>query len=51
MGNLSKRFKVAFSFAEETRAFVSKVAGILAKRFGETAILYDTDRSLGLTTK
>jgi hypothetical protein len=37
----TKRFRVAFSFAGEKRDFVSQVAGILAKRFGEAAILYD----------
>jgi hypothetical protein len=36
-----KRFRVAFSFAGEKRSFVSKVAAILASRFGEDAILYD----------
>jgi tetratricopeptide (TPR) repeat protein len=37
----TKRFRVAFSFAGEKRDFVSQIAGILAKRFGEAAILYD----------
>jgi hypothetical protein len=37
----NKRFRIAFSFAGEKRDFVAKVAGILAKRFGEAAILYD----------
>ncbi len=37
----AKRFRVAFSFAGEKRAFVAKVARILADRFGEDAILYD----------
>ena len=37
----SKRFRIAFSFAGEQRDFVSKVVNILAKRFGEEAILYD----------
>lgn len=37
----AKRFRVAFSFAGEKRAFVDKVAAILAKRFGREAILYD----------
>ena len=41
MGTSSKRFRVAFSFAGEKRAFVADVAAILAKRFGEPAILYD----------
>lgn len=36
-----KRFRIAFSFAGEKRDFVSKVADILAKRFGEEQILYD----------
>jgi hypothetical protein len=37
----SKRFRVAFSFAGEKRDFVKQVAEILAKHFGEAAILYD----------
>ena len=37
----AKRFRVAFSFAGEKRKFVAKAASILAKRFGEEAILYD----------
>jgi tetratricopeptide (TPR) repeat protein len=37
----SRRFRIAFSFAGEKRDFVAKVAAILAKRFGEEAILYD----------
>jgi tetratricopeptide (TPR) repeat protein len=37
----AKRFRVAFSFAGEKREFVREVAAILAKRFGEDAILYD----------
>lgn len=36
-----KRFRVAFSFAEETREFVAEVARILADRFGKEAIFYD----------
>ena len=36
-----KRFRVAFSFAGEKRDFVRQVADILARRFGESAILYD----------
>ncbi len=36
-----KRFRIAFSFAGEKRNFVSQVAAILAKRFGQDAILYD----------
>jgi hypothetical protein len=38
---MSKRFRIAFSFASEKRDFVQKVARILAKRFGESRILYD----------
>jgi hypothetical protein len=37
----AKRFRIAFSFAGEKRDYVSKVAAILAKQFGEPAILYD----------
>ena len=37
----TKRFRIAFSYAGEKRPFVAGVAGILAKRFGEPAILYD----------
>jgi tetratricopeptide (TPR) repeat protein len=37
----SKRFRIAFSFAGETRDFVAQVAAILARRFGEERILYD----------
>ena len=36
-----KRFRVALSFAGETRDYVAKVAAILAEHFGEEAILYD----------
>ncbi|MCF7732058.1 MAG: hypothetical protein K9N23_10235 [Akkermansiaceae bacterium] len=36
-----KRFRIAFSFAGEKRDFVSKVAALLAVRFGEAAILFD----------
>jgi tetratricopeptide (TPR) repeat protein len=36
-----RRFRVAFSFAGEKRAFVDEVARIIAERFGEPAILYD----------
>ncbi len=36
-----KRFRIAFSFAGEKRDFVAKVAGILAKKFGQEKILYD----------
>jgi hypothetical protein len=38
---MSKRFRVAFSFAGEKRAFVSEVARILAECFGQERILYD----------
>jgi tetratricopeptide (TPR) repeat protein len=38
---MSKRFRIAFSFAGEKRNFVSHVADILAKQFGEDKILYD----------
>ncbi len=38
---MSKRFRIAFSFAGEKREFVADVAGILAQRFGEGQILYD----------
>lgn len=37
----AKRFRAAFSFAGEKRNYVAKVAGMLADRFGEAAILYD----------
>ena len=37
----AKRFRIAFSFAGEKRDYVAQVAAILAKRFGEAAILYD----------
>lgn len=36
-----KRFRIAFSFAGEKRDFVAEVAAILAKQFGQDAILYD----------
>ncbi len=36
-----KRFRIAFSFAGEKRDFVAEVAALLAKQFGEEAILYD----------
>src|SRR5215213_5388997 len=35
-----KRFRIAFSFAGEKRAFVAQVAAILARRFGREHILY-----------
>lgn len=36
-----KRFRIAFSFAGEKRAFVHQAARLLADRFGEDKILYD----------
>src|SRR5262245_59649094 len=39
--SMSKRFRIAFSFAGEKRDFVAQVAAILAKRFGHDRILYD----------
>ncbi len=41
LAETKRRFRVAFSFHEEKRAFVDKVARILAVGFGEAAILYD----------
>ena len=38
---MSKRFRVAFSFAGEKRDYVSRVAHILAERFGSDRVLYD----------
>jgi len=38
---MSKRFRIAFSFAGEKRDFVAQVAAILAERFGEEHVLYD----------
>ena len=40
-GSSGKRFRIAFSFTGEKRAFVKDVAALLAGRFGESAILYD----------
>ncbi len=37
----TRRFRIAFSYAGEKRDFVEKVAAIVAKQFGEEAILYD----------
>jgi len=37
----TKRFRIAFSFAGEKRAFVKCVADLLAERFGQDRILYD----------
>jgi hypothetical protein len=36
-----KRFRVAFSFAGEKRAFVADVANIIARQFGKDSVLYD----------
>jgi hypothetical protein len=41
MGTSDKRFRIALSFAGEKREFVSKIADVLAKRFGRDATLYD----------
>lgn len=38
---MSKRFRVAFSFAGAKRAFVAEAAAILARDFGEERVLYD----------
>src|SRR5438105_1124321 len=38
---MSKRFRIALSFAGEKRDFVEKVAVLLAAKFGEDAVLYD----------
>jgi tetratricopeptide (TPR) repeat protein len=38
---MSRRFRIAFSFAGEKRDFVSDVAALLARQFDEDAILYD----------
>ena len=38
---VSKRFRVAFSFAGEKRIFVEQVARILTEQFGKPSILYD----------
>lgn len=37
----TKRFRIAFSFAGETRDFVAQVAAIMAQHFGQDRILYD----------
>lgn len=37
----TKRFRIAFSFAGEKRAFVKQTADLLAKQFGPEKILYD----------
>lgn len=41
MGDMSKRFRVGFSFAGEKREFVAEAAEILAKQLGRDVILYD----------
>ena len=41
MGTGTKRFRIAFSFAGEKRAFVARVARLLADRCGGAVILYD----------
>src|SRR5215212_8193736 len=41
MEQLTKRFRIAFSFAGEKRDFVAEVAATLARRFGKDKILYD----------
>ena len=38
---MSKRFRIAFSFAGEKRDFVKQVADLVAGRFCEDQILYD----------
>src|SRR3974390_628014 len=38
---MSKRFRIAFSFAGEKRDFVAQVAAILAERFSKDQVLYD----------
>jgi hypothetical protein len=38
---MGKRFRIAFSFAGDKRAFVAEAAGILARRFSQQRILYD----------
>ncbi|HWN41362.1 MAG TPA: hypothetical protein VNW71_04040 [Thermoanaerobaculia bacterium] len=43
----AKRFRIALSFAGETRDFVAKVAAILARRFTEAAILYELELTTG----
>lgn len=35
---MSKRFRIAFSFAGEKRTFVADVAGLLAERYGADRI-------------
>src|SRR3712207_3944476 len=37
----TKRFRIALSFAGETRDYVAQVAAILAQEFGKDKILYD----------
>lgn len=38
---MSKRFRIAFSFAGEKREYVAQVATLLAEKFGQDKILYD----------
>jgi RNA polymerase sigma-70 factor (ECF subfamily) len=38
---MPKRFRIAVSFAGQKREFVDQLACILAKKFGEDAVLYD----------
>lgn len=38
---ITKRFRIAFSFAGEKREFVKQAADLLALRFGQEKILYD----------
>lgn len=41
MDSPTRRFRIALSFAGEKRAYVAKVAAILARRLGRERILYD----------
>ena len=38
---MTKRFRVAISYAGEKREFVAPLATILAKKFGQDRVLYD----------
>ena len=38
---MTKRFRIAISYAGEKRDFVAPVANILARRFGQERVLYD----------
>jgi hypothetical protein len=51
MSDPSKRFRVAFSFEGEARAFVGTVAGLLAGEFGKKAILYDKLHEAGFARR